>query len=283
VRSEAAREADGAVAFSAPARTGENVRRAGEDVAAGGLALPRGVRLGPRQRALLRAVGAEVVSVHRRPRVRVLSTGDEITSGLTPDSNGLAVADACERAGAETSSSRVADAAGELRAALAGAVARADLVITVGGVSVGLKDLVPAVLGELGAEVRIHGVAMKPGKPFLFALLGGVPVLGLPGSPSACLVAFEAFARPALLAASGAARCTRPEVVARLAEPVAGRAGRARMLWAALEPDGRVRPIGRDAAQVRGPALADALLHLPAGTGELPENAEVRPWLLAED
>jgi len=156
-------------------------------------------------------------------------------------------------------------------------------VITVGGVSVGLKDLVPEVLGELGAEVRIHGVPMKPGKPFLFALLGGVPVLGLPGSPSACLVALEVFARPALLAVSGAARLTRPEVVARLAEPVAGRAGRARLLWAALEPDGRVRPIGRDAAQVRGPALADALLHLPAGTGELPEGAEVRAWVLGED
>jgi len=283
VRSEAAREVDGRVAFSTPARPGENVRRAGEDVAAGGLALPRGVRLGARQRALLRAVGAEVVEVHRRPRVRILSTGDEIASGQTPDSNGLAVAGACERAGAEVSVARVADVRAELRAALAGAPAAADLVITVGGVSVGLKDLVPEVLGELGAEVRIHGVPMKPGKPFLFALLGGAPVLGLPGSPSACLVAFEVFARPALLAASGAARLTRPEIVARLAEPVAGRAGRARLLWAALEPDGRVRPVGRDAAQVRGPALADALLHLPAGTGELPEGAEVRAWVLGED
>ncbi len=283
VRSEVARESDGRVAFRAGVRPGENVRRAGEDVAAGGLALPAGVRLGARQRALLRAVGAEVVHVRRRPRVQVLSTGDEIVSGRTPDSNGIAIADGCERAGAEVAAAKVADAPVAVREAIAEAARAADLVFTVGGVSVGLKDLVPAALRELGAEVRIHGVPMKPGRPFLFAVLGDVPVLGLPGSPSACLATFEVFARPSLLAACGASRRTRPEIRARLAEEVSGRAGRARLLWASLEADGRVRPIGRDAAQVRGPALADALLPIPAGTGTLAEGAEVRAWLLGED
>ena len=115
---------------------------------------------------------------------------------------------------------------------------------------------------------------MKPGKPFLFALAGGKPVLGLPGSPSACLVAFEVFARPALLALAGAARRERPDP-ARLAEAASGRPGRARLLWARLEAGGRARPLGRDAAQVRGPALADALLLVPAGAGDLPEGTEV--------
>jgi molybdopterin molybdotransferase len=124
---------------------------------------------------------------------------------------------------------------------------------------------------------------MKPGKPFLFAIAGGKPVLGLPGSPSACLVAFEVFARPALLALAGAARRTRPALRLRVAEPISGRPGRARLLWASLEPDGRVRPVGRDAAQVRGPALAGALLVVPEGTGDLAAGEEVVAWLLGDD
>jgi molybdopterin molybdotransferase len=128
--------------------------------------------------------------------------------------------------------------------------------------------------------VRVHGVPMKPGKPFLFARAGEVPVFGLPGSPSACLVAFEMFARPALLARAGAARRMRPELSLRLAEPAAGKPGRARLLWARVEPDGRVRPLGRDAAQVRGPALADALVLLGEGAGDLAAGEEVTAWLL---
>jgi molybdopterin molybdotransferase len=108
-------------------------------------------------------------------------------------------------------------------------------------------------------------------------------VLGLPGSPSACLVAFEVFARPALLALSGARRTSRLAVPLRLAAPAAGRPGRARLLWASVEADGRARPLGRDSAQVRGPALADALLCVPADAGDLPEGAEVTAWLLADD
>jgi molybdopterin molybdotransferase len=168
-------------------------------------------------------------------------------------------------------------------AALATALGDADAVLTVGGVSVGERDHVPAALAALGADVRVHGVPMKPGKPFLFALAGGKPVLGLPGSPSACLVAFEVFARPALLALSGAARLERPTLPLRLAEPAAGKPGRARILWARVEPGGRARPLGRDAAQVRGPALADALLLVPADAGDLPEGAEVTAWLLDDD
>jgi molybdopterin molybdotransferase len=124
---------------------------------------------------------------------------------------------------------------------------------------------------------------MKPGKPFLFALGGGKPVLGLPGSPSACLAAFEVFARPALLALCGAARLHRPVLRLALAEPASGRPGRARLLWARLEQDGRVRPLGRDAAQVRGPALADVLLHVPDGEGDLAAGTEIEAWLLGDD
>jgi molybdopterin molybdotransferase len=93
-------------------------------------------------------------------------------------------------------------------------------------------------------------------------------------------VAFEVFARPALLRLAGAASPFRPLARLPVAEPITGRPGRTRFLWAALEGDGRVRPLGRDAAQVRGPALADALLRLPEGTGDVAAGEEVEAWLL---
>jgi len=283
VREEAAREADGQVELREAPRAGENVRQAGEDVAAGALALPAGVRLGPRQLALLAAVGVEEVEVSRRPRVALLSTGDEVVTGRTPDSNGLALAGALAALGAEVDRRRVPDDLGALAAALGDALAHSDAVVTVGGVSIGAHDHVRAAVEQVGGEVRVHGVPMKPGKPFLFALAGGKPVFGMPGSPSACLVAFEVFARPALLALAGAARHERRRLRLPLAEPLGGRPGRARFVWARLEPGGVVRPIGRDAAQIRGPALADALIQLGEGTGELAAGEPVETWLLEDD
>jgi molybdopterin molybdotransferase len=283
VREEAVRAEQGVARFADPARPGENVRFAGEDVPPGGVALEPGARLGARQLALLAAVGVLEVRVHRRPRVVVVSTGDEVVSGRTPDSNGVAIAGLLRGAGATVTRESAADQVDAVAAIVGAGLAGADAVVTIGGVSVGERDHVPAALARLGADVRVHGVPMKPGKPFLFALAGGKPIFGLPGSPSACLVAFEVFARPAVLALSGAARCTRPEVRVRLAEAASGRPGRARLLWARLEAGGRARPLGKDAAQVRGPALADALLLLPSNAGDLAEGAEVNAWLLDED
>ncbi len=259
---------------------GENVRRAGEDVAAGAEALPRGTRIGARQAALLEAVGCTEVVVRRVARVAVVATGDEVVRGRIPDSNGVAVAGLLEDAGLAVRRSAVGDDAVALRHALAAAAESADAVVTVGGVSVGEKDLVARVLAELGAEIRVHGVPMKPGKPFLFARLADRPFLGLPGSPSACLVAFEVFARPLLLAMAGASRTERARVSLPLAAPCEGRPGRARFVWASLDPDGRARPLGRDAAQVRGPALAQALVRIPEGAGDVPEGERVETWLL---
>lgn len=280
VREEAVRP-DGSLArFAEAARRGENVRLAGEDVAAGGVTLEAGTRVGPRQAALLAAVGVERVAVRRRPRIAVVATGDEVLSGRIPDSNGAAVGGLVQAIGADVERRSVGDRLDDVVAVLAAALLSADAVITTGGVSVGERDHIPAALARLGADVRVHGVPMKPGKPFLFALAGLKPFFGLPGSPSACLAAFEVFTRPALLALAGAARRERTAVPVRLAEASAGRPGRARLLWARLEPGGRARPVGRDAAQVRGPALADALLLLPPDVGDLPEGAEVTAWLL---
>jgi molybdopterin molybdotransferase len=283
VREEAAREGNGEVELREAPRAGENVRQAGEDVTAGGIALAAGARLGPRQLALLAAVGVQEVDVARRPRVALLSTGDEVVSGRTPDSNGVALAGALAALGAEVDRRRVPDDLDALAAALATALDGSDAVVTVGGVSIGARDHVRAAVERAGGEVRVHGVPMKPGKPFLFALAGGKPVFGMPGSPSACLVAFEVFARPALLALTGVARHQRRRLRLPLAEPLGGRPGRARFVWARLEETGAVRPIGRDAAQIRGPALADALIRLGEDTGELAAGELVETWLLEDD
>ena len=282
VREESAESRGDRVFLRHEARPGENVRPAGEDVVAGGEALPEGTRVGPRQAALLEAVGCLDLDVHRRVRVALVSTGDEVVRGRTPDSNGVALAGLLSECGFEVRRATVGDEAAALREALSAALAGADAVVTLGGVSVGEKDLVAGALGALGAQIRVHGVPMKPGKPFLFALLGGKPVLGLPGSPSACLVAFEVFARPALLRLAGAARIDRPRAWLPLAERCEGRPGRARFLWASVEADGRVRPVGRDAAQVRGPALAQALVRIAEGAGDVPEGERVETWLLGE-
>jgi molybdopterin molybdotransferase len=282
VREEAVEAGPGLAAFRRAASVGENVRLAGEDLASGAMALGAGTRLGPRQLSLLAAVQVESLEVVRRPRVVVISTGDEVVGGRTPDSNGVAVAALCRGLGAEVRRQAVGDRLEAMTAALEQAVGWADAVLTIGGVSVGERDHVPAALRALGAEILAHGAPMKPGKPFLFARRGQLLLMGLPGSPSACLVAFEVFARPALLALAGAAIRWRPALRLRLADGVSGRPGRARLLWGRLEQGGRARPIGRDAAQQLGPALADLLLVIPADAGDLPEDSEVTAWLLGD-
>ncbi len=280
VREESTEARGDRVLVRHPVRKGENVRPEGEDVARGGEVLPAGARIGPRQLALLAAVGCEWIPVRRRVRVAVLSTGDEVVKGRTPDSNGVALEGLLAGCGLAVRRSAAGDDPDALRAAVEAALEGADALVTVGGVSIGERDRVAGTLSALGAEIRVHGVPMKPGKPFLFATVDGKPVLGLPGSPSACLVAFEVFARPALLRLAGATATERPRVFLPLAAASQGRPGRARFLWASLTPDGRALPVGRDAAQILGPALAQALVRIPEGTGDLPEGERVETWLL---
>ncbi|MGB8933146.1 MAG: molybdopterin molybdotransferase MoeA, partial [Anaeromyxobacteraceae bacterium] len=262
---------------------GEHVRQAGEDFAQGAIALRPGIRIGARQLALLVSVGVEHVAVGRRPRVVVISSGEEILGRRVPDSNGPAVAGVLRAAGAQVETRVVGDRMELLAEALAAGLASADAVVTIGGVSVGDRDHVAAAVGRIGGETRVHGVPMKPGKPFLFALAAGKPILGLPGSPSACLVALEVFGRPVILRLAGAERVGRRSMRVILADPAAGKPGRARFLWARLDPEGRASALGRDSAQVKGPALADALLLVPEAAGELPAGAEVEAWLLDDD
>ena len=223
---------DCSVTVSRPARVHENIRDAGEDVAAGSVALNAGARLRPAETGVLASVGAQSVSVHRRPVVGILSTGDELVdlgddqpSGTIRDSNSYMLAAAVKRVGGEPVMMGIAsDSAAALKTRLQ-LVANADFIITSGGVSVGDYDLVKDVLQAEG-QMNIWQVRMKPGKPLAFGRIGGVPLLGLPGNPVAALVSFEQFARPAILTMLGRKDVRIPTVHAQLAERVENRGQR---------------------------------------------------------
>jgi molybdopterin molybdotransferase len=188
------------------ARTGECIRRAGEDLAAGAPALAGGAALGPQQLALLAAIGRDRVLVRPRPRVIVLSTGSELvevghrpTFGEVIDSNSYMIAAAAKDAGADSRRiGIVADDHAKLLDTLESQLLRADVLVTTGGVSMGAFDVVKEALSELGT-VEFTRVAMQPGKPQGFGHLGNkVPIFCLPGNPVSSLVSFEAFVRPAI-------------------------------------------------------------------------------------
>ena len=185
---------------------GENIRPVGADMRAGDELVGAGSILGPAEVGLLASLGHDAVLVGRRPRVAIMSTGDELVApGETPgpgqirDSNRFSLAVAARRAGAEVVLNRhVVDTEPELRKAFTEALEAADVIVTSGGVSMGDRDLVKGLLGEL-AEVRFRRVFMKPGKPLHFATIGDQLLFGLPGNPVSCLVSFQMFVRPALL------------------------------------------------------------------------------------
>lgn len=200
---EFAREVNDQVEFTAAIAPGRNVGRRGEDVAAGQTVLASGRRLRPQDVGLLASIGASSVSVVKRPRVRVLATGNELTSaGETRepfqifDSNSPTLRALIERDGGEVESSRrVLDDRSAIKAALT--EPGADMILVSGGSSVGAEDHAPAVLAEVGA-LPIHGVAMRPSSPTGIGHIGDVLVFLLPGNPVSCLCAYDFFAGRAI-------------------------------------------------------------------------------------
>ena len=186
---------------------GAFIRRAGEDVKAGELVLPKGTHLGSAQIGLAAAVGRPRLRVRPRPRVVVVSTGSELVEPGTPlqpgqiyDCNSMSLTTACIEAGAIAYRvGIIPDDGKRLLGALEDQLVRADLLVTSGGVSVGAYDVVKEVLSRLGT-VGFHKVAMQPGMPQGFGTIGpdSTPVFGLPGNPVSAMVSFEAFVRPAL-------------------------------------------------------------------------------------
>lgn len=216
---EYVQEQGGEIVLTRPVRAGENVRPAGQDLRAGQLVLARGTLLGPPEVGLLAALGHGEAEVYRRPRVAVLSTGDELVEpweeagpAKIRDSNRYALMAAVELAGGEPiSMGMVRDDRSEQQERIRRGLEGADVLITSGGVSMGVRDLVKGILEGMG-RVHFGRVSMKPGKPLTFATIGEKLAFGLPGFPVSSLVTFELFVRPALLKMQGYPEVLRPRV-----------------------------------------------------------------------
>ncbi|PWV72685.1 gephyrin-like molybdotransferase Glp [Halomonas sp. A11-A] len=241
-------------------RRGQNVRRAGEDIARGALALAAGTRLAAAELGLLASLGLAEVAVHRRPRVALFSTGDEVTAPGQPlpaagifDANRFSLMALAAEHGAEVLDLGILpDARDAIAQALARAADEADLVITSGGVSVGDADHTRAALVEQG-ELGFWKIAIRPGRPLACGRLGprGVPFLGLPGNPVAAMVTFREFAAPLLARLQGQLQGQRqgsaaaaPERLTALADQaLASRVGRVDLMRGVYrcDADGRLR------------------------------------------
>jgi molybdopterin molybdotransferase len=227
-------------------RPGSNFHRPGADVKAGELVLRAGAQLGAVELGLVAALGFAEVSVHRRPRVALMSTGDELVEvgrkpgpGQITDSNRWALLAALREAGVDVRILGIGpDEAVALRRLVVDALDAADVLVTSGGVSVGTHDLVKPLLESLGT-VHVGRVKLKPGKPFTFATLpGGKLAFGLPGFPVSSLVTFEVFVRPALRKLQGFARLQRPTLPVRLGYDAGATADRTEYQRVTLRRDG---------------------------------------------
>jgi molybdopterin molybdotransferase len=272
------------VAIRRAAELGNAVRYAGGDAAEGETLLTAGTRMRPMQIAVAASAGRAAVTVRPRPRVVVLSTGDELTepgSPLVPgriwDSNSYMIAAAAREAGAVAyRRSGVPDDPKGVLPALEEQLAHADLLITTGGVSMGGEhDVVKAALRELGT-VTFRKVAMQPGMPQGFGVIGDkVPIFTLPGNPVSAYVSFQMFVRPAIAALQGADDLSLPSVRATLTGPVRSPSGRRSYLRGVLDGS-KVTPLsGQGSHQIAYLGRANALIVVPERETRLSADDEV--------
>jgi putative molybdopterin biosynthesis protein len=274
---------------------GGAVSFAGTDIGCGETVLFRGTLLGSRETGVLAAIGLGRVRVVRRPRVAILSTGDEIVApggpmrpGLVYDSNGRILADAVAELGGEPRFQGVfRDDEAALRRALAAAVAEADLVLLSGGTSKGEGDLCARVVAELDPGIVVHGVALKPGKPICLAASGRRPVVILPGFPTSAVFTFHEFVAPVLRALAGLPPRRRSALRARLAQKTVSERGRLEYLLVGLarRSDGALAawPMGKGSGSVTAWSRADGFVRIPRNVEIVDEDAEVEVTLVGRE
>ncbi len=256
-----------------PAYPTMGVMKAGVDIGKGRLLLRKGTRLTFKETALLSAVGIAEVPVFRRPRVAVISTGSEIippgeklTPGKIYDINGRAITDAVRELGGEAVFLGIArDDRESLKALIEKGLECCDIVLLSGGASGGVRDLTSSIIEELG-EVKIHGIAIQPGKPTVIGMVDGKPVFGLPGYPTSCLTNFTLLVAPLLRRLIGRESEVR-KVKKRLAHKVFSVKGRRQFLPVRIEGDKAV-PILKGSGAVTSFVDADGFI-------EVPENVEI--------
>jgi len=283
-------DSNGRVAIRNTRDAKKNIRRRGEDIRKGVVVLTAGAALGPAQLGVLASIAWGTPLVHRRPRVAFMGSGDEIVDLDRRDeilagtkiatSNSYTLDALIRRAGAEPVNLGVArDSKESLREHLRGA-AEADLLITTAGVSVGVHDLVRDVLQELGGELKLWRIAMRPGAPVGFGLLRGVPWIGLPGNPVSTMVTFELFVRPAIRRLQGHRLPYRHTTPVTAAEPIT-LGPRLRHYLRAIVENGQARLTGPQGSGIlTSMVLANALLIVPAELSTVPAGTELEALVL---
>ncbi len=290
VRVEETCSVDARVEVRVEVGPGQEIRRAGEDIARDEVVLTAGTRIGPAELGVLASVGAVEVACRRRPRVAVVTSGDELLEpgeamkpGGVRNSNAFSIPALAEWSGAEVVVAGSApDDPEATRAAIEPAL-DSDVAVLCGGVSVGEHDHVKEALAELGVEEEFWGISLKPGKPAWFGSRGETLVFGLPGNPVSAMVTFVLLVRPALAALGGGALEGR-RTTARLARDYEKRPGRTHAVRCRLElcEDGwRAHPFERQGSHVLTSMLgADGLAILPAASGSLRAGERVEVELL---
>jgi molybdopterin molybdotransferase len=283
---------DDSIEVVRPVAPGENVVRSDEDVATGAAMAPPGRPLRAQDVALLAAAGVVKVSVHARPRVAILATGDEVmppdTATLFPgqvrDALSVSVGALVRTAGGEPSPPLIVpDEDGALQEALSGRIGASDVVVICAGSSVGMRDQTAGAVAALpNSETWCHGLAIKPGKPTLLAHSGGVPIIGLPGNPRSALVIFRLIGMPLVRRAGG--WTTEPRlgtIRARLTRDLPSAAGRLDVVQVRLNPgDGLAEPIFGSSALLSVLTAADGYVIVPEAANGLSagEPVDVFPY-----
>jgi molybdopterin molybdotransferase len=296
MQEQAQRDGD-VVALTTKPRPGQHVRRRGEDLAAGAVALTKGTRLRPAHLSFVAALDRGDVSVTQRPSVAILATGDELrrpgteaVPGTIPESNTVGLRALARRAGAAARAlPYVRDDRGATERAFAAALEDADVVVTIGGVSVGDHDHVRPALEAVGVALDFWRVAIKPGKPLAIGTYKRAGrrdaiVVGLPGNPASATITFSVFGLPLLRALQGDAR---PFPAARRAKMTRAHAhdpGRLELARAVLAPDGAtVTTLGNQASgAVTTMAQADALVLVPEAATGIAAGDEVDVLLMSD-
>lgn len=291
VMQEDAERSEEQVTVRAAAAPGQNILRRGEDVHTGEVVLPAGRRLRPQDLGILAGLGHAAVAVRIRPRVAVLSSGDEVVPAGRPvgpgqvrDMNTFTLHGLIQRAGGiPVPLPVVPDDLATVTDALRRAAAAHEMVLISGGSSVGERDVVPQAVAALGPPgVVVHGVALRPGKPAVLGAVGATPVIGLPGNPVSAMVVFDLFARPLLAELLGVAGDGPPgsRLRARAAQAMRGAGQREDHVRVRLEEraDGIwAEPLPAKSGLLTTMVRADGVVVVPAGaTVEAGDEVEVR-------
>jgi molybdopterin molybdotransferase len=288
------RSADGSeVVILRPVKPGENIAPLGSEASAGEIVLKAGCTIGPAEIAVLATFGVERVGVYKRPRVALAATGDELVEvseqprlDQIRNSNAYSLSAQLRLLGVEPEYLGIAPDTKEALRRMLGLGLEREVVILTGGVSMGEYDFVKDVFHELGLQILFTKVAMKPGKPTVFARKGDKLVFGLPGNPVSTFVAFENFVRPALGRMCGFARPELPRIRGCLLQDMKQKPGRTAFLpaWVAWEQDGwKVEPLRwKGSADIIGFSRANATVIFPGDRDSLRRGENVEAMLLPD-